>query len=161
MHRCTAVRARASVVEGSLRLEWSCGSSDLIIRKSVTGESWHLGPSSWADRWDPHCRYGYVFPMKGPSFWSGREGNRMRPSVLFVSVWVLSVSRVLIREPSHVYVYKCVYGQHAPSRYWPDLGTGGCGSLSLLHPAAPDAFITALTLFCISICSSHSPILKN
>lgn len=150
MYLCTAVRACVSVVEGSLQPEWSCGSCGLIIHKSVTGESWHLGPSYWADWWDPRCRYGYVFPTKGPSFWSGRQGNRMRPSMLFVSVWVLSVSRVLIREPSRVYVYTCVYQEHAPSRYWPDLGTGGCGSLSpvsLLHSAPPGTFIADLTLF--------------
>lgn len=147
MYLCTAVRVCVSVAEGSLRLAWSCGSCDLIIHKSVTGESWHLGPSYWADWWDPRCRYGYVFPTKGPSFWSGREGNRMRP---FVSVWVLSVSRVLIREPGRVYVYTRVYREHAPSRYWPDLGTGGCGSLSpvsLLRSAAPHAFSTGLALF--------------
>ena len=125
------------------------------MQESATGESWHPGVSYWADWRDPHCRCGYVFPIKGLSFWSAREGNRMRLLVLFVPVWVLNVSSVLICVPSRVHAYcvyvcMCAYREHARFHYWLDMVTWSCGSLSsvsLLDSATPDAFVTDLTLF--------------
>ena len=80
-----------------------------------------------------------VFPTNRPSFWSAREGNRMRLLVLFEFVCVLSVSVCADLCGQHVYVYICVVdgrlyvcllGIHAQPDCWLDLGAWSCGSLT-------------------------------
>ena len=138
-------------------------------QESATGESWHSGASYWADWKEPHCRCGYVFPTKGPSFWSAREGNGMRPLVLFVPVWVLSVPSVLICVPNHVYVY-CATCTGLPMGNTLSLATDWTRGHGAMAASALSAYwiqqpltllLPILYYFCISTCSFHSPVLKK
>lgn len=54
--------------------KWS-GTVGLVDSQYARVSSWHPEVSYWADWRDPHCRFGYVFPIKGPSFQLSGEGK--------------------------------------------------------------------------------------
>lgn len=113
-------------------------------------------PSCWRDLWCLYmyikiyvyvrvhvCMCIYISSTNTLSSRSAKEGNRTRPTVLFVFAGILCFLPVLTFLASRVYNYICsvsvptfmcicVVGIHAQPWYWPDWGTCSCSSLALL-----------------------------
>lgn len=116
---------------------------------SPTGLGWQ--PPPWVCRrlgsvvsWDHHRLRGY-FQVCGfiirevhlgiaqKLSWSGREGNKMRPSLLFALALVLSVS-VLTGVADHEYIYRGAVGVCVGGDYMLSLVTGWTWGMELWQP---------------------------
>lgn len=81
----------------------------------------------WLD-WSISYIYMYILPTNRPLFWSAGEGNRMRPLVPFVFVWVLPfLSEVICVSSCFWFSVCCIYVfVYVPigNRCWASLLTG-------------------------------------
>lgn len=91
------------------RREWGCGPRGLVYPGASNQHG--LGSSG---SYQMGCLlqhtilYIFLCSFHCLSFCSAREGNRMRPSVLFVLAWVLCFLSGMIRGASRVCMYICI-----------------------------------------------------